>query len=250
MTLSSDTQRAWVDIDLTALLSNARTVAKVSGARLLPMVKANGYGLGAVEVARALEAVDPWGYGLASLEEAGSLRSAGITRPLLVVTPLLSEWIPRYLELDIRPSIGDPVALEAWVSQSRRPFHIEIDTGMSRTGFAGTITRRWRRSARRWGQARAGKASSLISSMRNPIRRPPRPSGRASSRRSSHCPGGRPLPTSPTAPRRCRELATRLIWSGPGSTSTVEPLELPRQGRSRLSEAESWPCEPCSRATA
>jgi alanine racemase len=135
MTLSFDTQRAWVDIDLAALLSNARTVAKVSGTRLLPMLKANGYGLGAVEVARALEAVDPWGYGLASLEEAGSLRSAGITRPVLVVTPLLPEWISRYLELDVRPSIGDPAALEAWVSQSSRPFHIEIDTGMSRTGI-------------------------------------------------------------------------------------------------------------------
>ncbi len=135
MTFSPDTQRAWVDIDLSALVANARTVAKVSGSRLLPMVKANGYGLGAVEIARALEAVEPWGYGLASLEEAGSLRSAGITRPLLVVTPLLPEWIPQFLELDLRPSIGDPAALQAWVSQSRRPFHIEIDTGMSRTGI-------------------------------------------------------------------------------------------------------------------
>jgi alanine racemase len=134
MTFSPDTQRAWVDIDLSALVANARTVAKVSRSRLLPMVKANGYGLGAVEIARALEAVEPWGYGLASLEEAGSLRSAGITRPLLVVTPLIPEWIPRFLELDLRPSIGDPAALQAWVSQSRRPFHIEIDTGMSRTG--------------------------------------------------------------------------------------------------------------------
>jgi alanine racemase len=134
MTFSPDTQRAWVDVDLTALVANARAVSRVSRSRLLPMVKANGYGLGAVEVARALEAVDPWGYGLASLEEARSLRSAGIIRPLLVVTPLLPEWIPHYLELDLRPSIGDAVALEAWVNLSQRPFHIEIDTGMSRTG--------------------------------------------------------------------------------------------------------------------
>jgi alanine racemase len=134
MTFSSDTQRAWVDIDLTALVANARAVARVSRSRLLPMVKANGYGLGAVEVARALEVIDPWGYGLASVEEARSLRSAGITRALLIVTPLLPEWIPQYLELDLRPSIGDPAALEAWVRRSQRPFHVEIDTGMSRTG--------------------------------------------------------------------------------------------------------------------
>jgi alanine racemase len=134
MTFSPDTQRAWVDIDLSALVANARTVAKVSRSRLLPMVKANGYGLGAVEIARALEVVEPWGYGLASVEEAVALRSAGISRALLVVTPLIPEWIPRFLELDLRPSIGDPAALQAWVGQSRQPFHIEIDTGMSRTG--------------------------------------------------------------------------------------------------------------------
>jgi alanine racemase len=133
-TISPETTRAWVDVDLTALLANARKVADVSGARLLPMVKANGYGLGAVEVARALEAVDPWGFGVASLDEAAGLRSAGIGRPLLVATPLIPQWIPRYLELDLRPAIGDPVALDAWVSRSHRPFHLEIDTGMSRAG--------------------------------------------------------------------------------------------------------------------
>src|SRR5687768_17418187 len=113
MTFSTDTLRAWVDVDLAALVTNARTVAAISGSRLLPMVKANGYGLGAVEVARALEPVDPWGFGLASPDEAEVLRSAGIRRPLLVLTPLLSHWIPRFLELDLRPSIGDPAALEA-----------------------------------------------------------------------------------------------------------------------------------------
>ena len=66
MTFSPETTRAWVDVDLAALVANARTVAAVSGSRLLPMVKANGYGLGAVEVARALESLDPWGFGVAS----------------------------------------------------------------------------------------------------------------------------------------------------------------------------------------
>jgi alanine racemase len=134
MTFSSETIRAWVDVDLAALVANARTVAAISGSRLLPMVKANGYGLGAVEVARALELVDPWGFGVASVEEAESLRAAGITRPILVVTPLLPQEIERYLELELRPSIGDPSTLDAWVARSKRPFHLEIDTGMSRAG--------------------------------------------------------------------------------------------------------------------
>ena len=134
MTSSSETIRAWVDVDLAALVANARTIAAVSGSRLLPMVKANGYGLGAVEVARALEAVDPWGYGVASPEEAEALRGAGVSRPILVTTPLLPQWIERCLQLDLRPSIGDPSALDAWISRSARPFHLEIDTGMSRSG--------------------------------------------------------------------------------------------------------------------
>lgn len=135
MTFSPETMRAWVDVDLAALVANARTVAAVSGSRLLPMVKANGYGLGAVEVARALESVDPWGFGVASPAEGEQLRAAGITRPILVVTPLLAEAIEEYLRLDLRPSIADIGALESWMARSSRPFHVEVDTGMSRAGL-------------------------------------------------------------------------------------------------------------------
>jgi len=129
-----ETTRAWVDVDLAALAENARTVAAVSGRRLLPMVKANGYGLGAIEVARALEPLDPWGYGVAAVEEGRTLRTGGIGRPILVVSPLLAADAGRYLAHDLRPSIGDPTALAAWSAQSDRPFHVEVDTGMSRGG--------------------------------------------------------------------------------------------------------------------
>jgi alanine racemase len=134
MTFSPETTRAWVDVDLAALVANARTVAVASGSRLLPMVKANGYGLGATEVARALESVDPWGFGVASLDEARLLRESGITRPILVLAPLLPQCIEQYLDLDLRPSIGDVLALEIWIARGGRPFHVEIDTGMSRAG--------------------------------------------------------------------------------------------------------------------
>jgi alanine racemase len=135
MTNSLEPTRAWVDVDLAALIANARTVAQISATRLLPVVKANGYGLGAIEVARALEQIDPWGFGVASVDEAAALRNSGIGRPILVLTPLLPRWIDRYLELDLRPAIGDAGALDAWTAQTRRPFHLEIDTGMSRSGI-------------------------------------------------------------------------------------------------------------------
>ena len=134
MTFSPEIARAWVDVDLAALVANARTVAEVSGSRLLPMVKANGYGLGAVEVARALERVDPWGFGVATTEEGAALRAGGITRPVLVLTPFIPQWMDACLMLDLRPTLGDVGALEAWIAKGGRPFHLEIDTGMSRAG--------------------------------------------------------------------------------------------------------------------
>ena len=132
---SPETARAWVDIDLGALVDNARTVSKIAGSRLLPMVKANGYGLGAVEVARALEPLDPWGFGVATIEEGAALRAAGTDRPILVASPLLPDAIEQYLAHDLRPAVGDPVALRAWCERTSRPFHLEIDTGMSRAGI-------------------------------------------------------------------------------------------------------------------
>jgi alanine racemase len=134
MTLSPDTARAWVDVDLGALVANARTLAALCGSRLLPMVKANGYGLGAVEVAAALERLDPWGYGVATVEEGAALRSAGIARPILVVSPFVPGTGEPYLAHDLRPTIGDPAALAAWCGRTSRPFHLELDTGMSRAG--------------------------------------------------------------------------------------------------------------------
>jgi alanine racemase len=114
------------------------------------MVKANGYGLGAVPIVQTLELLDPWGYGVATVEEAAELRGAGIGRPIVLFTPLLPAWIDACLAQDIRPSIGDLEALSAWIGRSDRPFHLEIDTGMARSGFrpddpalpqAGTLLR-------------------------------------------------------------------------------------------------------------
>jgi alanine racemase len=135
MTFTPETARAWVDIDLGALRANARTLAALSGSRLLPMIKANGYGLGAGAVARALEPLDPWGYGVASVDEGAALRADGITRPVLVVSPLLPAAIDGHLAHDLRPTIGDPDALGAWCARTDRPFHVEIDTGMGRAGI-------------------------------------------------------------------------------------------------------------------
>jgi alanine racemase len=135
--------RAWADIDLGAIVANARTVATVSGARLLPMVKADGYGLGAPAVARALEPLDPWGYGVVSVAEALELRNAGIDRPILVIGLCTVAEEDTCRALGLRPAICDVESLRRWVSAGPAPFHLGIDTGMGRMGFpwyeAGTL---------------------------------------------------------------------------------------------------------------
>lgn len=101
------------------------------------MLKANGYGLGAVAVARALEQATPWGYGVATVAEGAELRAAGITRPIIVFTPLIPDvhTVSAMRSAALRPVLGDLAALECWLANGGGPFHIEIDTGMSRSGF-------------------------------------------------------------------------------------------------------------------
>ena len=127
-------QRAWVDVDLTAVVRNARTIANRSRARLLPMVKANGYGLGAVRVSRALEVLDPWGFGVATVAEGVELRAAEIRRPIVVFSPVVPASFAECIAHDLRPSLGDVASLAAWIP-SGKPFHLEIDTGMARAGL-------------------------------------------------------------------------------------------------------------------
>ena len=62
--------RAWMDVDLGALVRNARTAQTRAGVPLIPMIKADAYGLGAERVANALESLDPYGYGVATIAEA------------------------------------------------------------------------------------------------------------------------------------------------------------------------------------
>ena len=126
--------RAWVEIDLGALCRNGAAVAARAGVPLLPMVKADGYGAGGLRVALALEALQPWGYGVATVAEGDELRRGGITRPVIVFTPILRTEIDSLRRADLTPALGDPAVIESW-ARTGRPWHLQIDTGMSRAGM-------------------------------------------------------------------------------------------------------------------
>ena len=123
-----------MEVDVDALVDNARTIAKIAGTRLLPVVKANAYGVGAALVCKALESVDPWGYGVATIEEGAELRAAGIARPILVFMPAPARRFDDYDRHQLTPALGDAGSILEWTARGERPFHIEIDTGMGRAG--------------------------------------------------------------------------------------------------------------------
>lgn len=125
--------RAWVDVDLGALLRNGAAFQARAGVPLLPMVKADAYGLGALPVVRALERLDPWGYGVATVDEGEQLRAAGVSRPIVVFTPLLVEDLAGAERAGLTPALGSAESISAW-RRTGLPWQLAIDTGMSRAG--------------------------------------------------------------------------------------------------------------------
>jgi alanine racemase len=101
---------------------------------LLPMVKAEAYGLGAVPVARALAAVDPWGYGVASVDEGAALRRGGIEGRIVVFTPLLAEDLSRAHAAGLTPTLHRADDVRRWAELGGGAWHLAIDTGMARAG--------------------------------------------------------------------------------------------------------------------
>lgn len=140
--------RAWVAVDLDALIRNARQYQARMGRPILPMVKADAYGLGLEPVAQALEPLAPWGYGVATVEEGAALRRAGISRPIVVFTPLYPMILHGCLTWALRPSIGDPEMVEAWLAAGGGPFHLAVDTGMARSGVPWHDRDQWARLRR------------------------------------------------------------------------------------------------------
>ncbi|MBM5819660.1 MAG: alanine racemase, partial [Cyanobacteria bacterium K_DeepCast_150m_m2_101] len=80
-------QRAWVEVCEAAVQANARSLRRslAPGCSLMAVVKADGYGHGAVPVARAAAAGGASSFGVATLQEGVELRQAGLRQPVLVL---------------------------------------------------------------------------------------------------------------------------------------------------------------------
>ncbi|MCP3759533.1 alanine racemase [Streptomyces sp. TBY4] len=120
--------RAEVTVDLDAIRHNAALLfAHAEGAEMMAVVKADGYGHGAVEVARAALGAGATWLGACSAEEARALRKAGIDAPILAWLDLPDADVPSDVDLGVS-------SLEQLRALSGRRIHLKIDTGLARNG--------------------------------------------------------------------------------------------------------------------
>ena len=134
---------AWVEVDHEAVAANVRALADlVAPAALCAVVKADGYGHGAVAVARTALASGATWLAVAMAGEGAALRAAGIDAPVLVLgEPTAEEW-DDVVRLGLRPTVHRSEAVAGLGAAARRaggaalPVHLKVDTGMHRIGVA------------------------------------------------------------------------------------------------------------------
>ncbi len=132
----------WAEIDLTAITQNLKNISrKVSRhTKILAIVKANGYGHGAVEIARTCEKYRCY-LGVALIEEAMVLRKAGIKAPILILGSIFPFTNFKYvLENNLIPTVASLAGARALSRlavkhKQKIKFHLKIDTGMGRIGI-------------------------------------------------------------------------------------------------------------------
>lgn len=146
---TSEKRRAWVEVDLAALGRNYDAVRRHVGGDtgILPMLKADGYGIGAVRAAGALAQRHPWGFGVAATEEARELREAGFDGRVVVFSPCAPVEADELVRLGAEPAVSSLKALRAF-RRATGPgrglrVHLEVDTGMGRFGFVAEESDRW-----------------------------------------------------------------------------------------------------------
>ena len=127
-------------VDLAAVRHNVTVLrAAAPSAEVMAVVKADGYGHGAVPVAEAALAAGAAGLGVCTLEEAAELRGAGITAPLLSWLHLPDDDFADAVAADVDLSVASRAHLAAVAAGARRAgrparVHLKVDTGMSRNG--------------------------------------------------------------------------------------------------------------------
>ena len=136
-----DRRWSWIEINLEAIESNIKAIRQIldPSTKFMAVVKADGYGHGAVPCARAALKAGADYIGVATVDEAMEIRQAGIEAPLLILSepPLTS--IPLLLGYDIMPSVATVEFAIRYAEAAdsigkTAPYHLKVNTGMNRVG--------------------------------------------------------------------------------------------------------------------
>ncbi len=132
----------WAEVDLDAVRANVRALrALVAPATVCAVVKADGYGHGAVEVSRAALSAGAASLAVALVEEGVQLREAGIDAPVLVLSEPVPAAADTVVEHRLTPVVYTPNGIDALAKAATsrhldQPLgvHLKVDTGMHRVG--------------------------------------------------------------------------------------------------------------------
>ena len=130
----------YIEVNLTRLTENYRAIERaVTPATVMPILKANAYGHGLVEVARHVVSLGAPYLGVAFLEEGILLREAGLTAPILVLGGIIGNQVPLFLQHNLTltaSSIEKLTQIDEAAAQMgvQAKVHLKIDTGMERIG--------------------------------------------------------------------------------------------------------------------
>lgn len=131
---------AWVRVDLDAVAHNVRQIKSyLSNVKLLSVVKADGYGVGAVPAARTIVENGADYLGVVMLDEAYELRRAGVTAPMLNTGAVYSDQAEYVIDLELEQMVytfdlAEALSHAAGKMGRMAKVHFKIDTGMSRFG--------------------------------------------------------------------------------------------------------------------
>ncbi|HYR10429.1 MAG TPA: alanine racemase [Longimicrobium sp.] len=163
---STAVSRAWVEVDEAALRRNLRRVKDAAGphASVVPMLKANAYGLGVARVLRMVRAElaegELFAIGVSAVAEGEELRALGWTGRVVVFAPAPPDELARAARAGLTLALSDLDVVRGWAAEARAlgrrlAFHAEVDTGMGRAGFPYA-------DAAAWGAAIDGEAADLL----------------------------------------------------------------------------------------
>ncbi len=132
---------AWAEIDPDAITHNVEVLrGVVAPSAVWAIVKADGYGHGAVTAARAALAGGADGLGVALVQEGVALRAAGIEAPILVLSEQPPEQLADAVAASLSVTVYSRAAIDALVAAVRAvgeapvDVHVKVDTGMQRVG--------------------------------------------------------------------------------------------------------------------